>query len=337
MKNNNIILVLVLLITTSITYAQQSIFEAIEANGEDATYIQYGSIYKKDDGSYDVQSKLKTVNLKLYRTLGGIPMGVHVIDVATNKRIDHKSEEYKNVLMDNYAAPAFLRDINYYDAFLMVDNMMFEIDRLQDDGSYRGIDAIYVLEGTADTSTKEEKPKKKKGFFNKLKDKVADTYGKDAGRDDNQKMLATIDLENKIATYFAAMKSRQARESSALAKSNKDAIWGFKHNKYTKLNRHNDSLIKNDPGYRKAYQDRLNGGVANGQVSLKNTTGSDVLIISGESNTSKMSLSSGQSKNWNCYSDAYIGRENNDGSSTTYTAIKKIYSAKSKCEGTVSF
>ena len=331
MKTKQTIIAALVLIATTVTFAQKSIFETIEANGEDAVYTQYTGV-SKQEGKYLAQNKGATVHIKIGRTPAGIPMGVLVIDTAENRQIKSMTENSKTELMDHYSAPAFIRDINYYDSFLMVDNMLFEVDRLRDTGNYDGLDAIYVLE-SADSDLKPKK--KKKGFLNKLKDRVVDQYGPTT--DKNQKMIKNTDIDGIISSYFTAMKARQLSENPATAKRNKDAVWGFKRDRFTKINKYNDSILKNDPQYRRAYEDRLKGGVSNGNVSLENTSNEEVLIISGASNTSKMTIGRGQSKNWNCYSDAYIGKENNDGSSVTYTEIRKIYSADSKCQGKVSF
>lgn len=327
-------LMIIALVISNVCVAQKSLFKALETNGEEATYTAYNNV-RRVEGKYSSGTKGATVRLEIKRTNKGVPIGVHIRDVVDNKRIAHATEEYKQVKMDHYPLPIMIRDTYDNKAFVVIDDMAFFISKMQNDGSFDEIKTIYVLNKTG---SEKKETKKKKGFFNKIKTAVNDTYGSDAGKDENQKKFTAMDLDIHITNYWNAMKTIQSNYMITMKdKAERNDIDAFRVNKYKNLNKRNDSILKNDERYRRAYEDYKKGGVANGQVSLVNTSNSEVLIISGASNTSKMKIGRGQSKNWNCMSDAFIGVEQNNGSSVTYRTLKKIYSANSKCEGKVSF
>lgn len=157
--------------------------------------------------------------------------------------------------------------------------------------------------------------------------------------DKDVKKALSLDLETYIKDYLKAMKSKQSKYILTAKDKSEISILNQSIHQYNAMvKRKNDSLWNTDE-YRRGREmkRRADGAGKRNNVTLINKTGQNLLIINSETNTSTMNLGS-VSKAWSCSRNAYIGRKSSscNGGSVCYKIIRKVYTANSKCGGTVT-
>lgn len=336
---------LICLLLTQVIVAQETFFQTLEKNGEDAIYQEYYSVSKDDKGKQKINGKRYEVTVKPIR-YKGMKVGFNMVKVEDGKNFaefNPTKDSYKELV--GYPNTSHLIHTYKSSGFVAIGDYIFELTRITDDGlSFSGIDAIYIKKGSAGKKEEEkgEKKKKKGKFFKKLGKaalKVA-TNGRVSNvktASPEAKKAMSIDLNQMVKDYLKQMKTKQ--ESYELTSQDHADITMLRqsaidHKAYVK--RYNDSVY-NTPEYQRIRENnrRANNAGKRNNVTLINNTGQDLLIINSETNTSTMSLGS-VSKTWMCSRNAYIGRKVSDGSVIRYKIIRKVYSANSKCGGTVT-
>ena len=244
----HIILIFIALITSN-SFAQKTLFETLEAHGKDAVYTPYHTFYRngdKEKGYYTEGSKSEKVHLKIFRTASGVPMGIHVMKVSDNSRIDHATTEYDDTKMDHY--PLVSSITKPRESFLAIDNMAFFLRYFNnEDGSFQEINTIYVLDEP--NKTESNKTEKKGGFFNKIKATAVKNYTKAGKTDDNQKAFMAINLDEKITNHWKALKNKQ-KNYKRTAKDEKEYadIVEFIVEKYKKIDSKNAAYWNSPEG-----------------------------------------------------------------------------------------
>jgi hypothetical protein len=244
----HIILIFMALVASN-AFAQKSLFETLEAHGEDAVYTTYYNFSRdgdKEKGFYTGGSMGEKVHLKIFRTPSGVPMGIHVRRVSDDYRVDHATTEYDDTKMDYY--PLVSTITKPRESFLAIDNMAFFLRYFNnEDGSFQEINTIYVLDEPEKTEPK--KKEKKGGFFKKIKAAAVKNYTKESKTDNNQKAIMAINLDEKITNHWKALKDLQKNYTKTPQDEKEFAdIIEFIVEKYKKIDAKNDAYWKSPEG-----------------------------------------------------------------------------------------
>lgn len=324
--------------------AQNSFFETLKKNGKDAVYQEYWSVNKNDKGKYEISGKRYEVTAKpVFHK--GLTSGFNLMKLE-----DGKSLKGFNVAKNDYDEIIGYPNISYFlfnrdnSGFVAIEDYIIELKGISKDRlSFNDIGVIFIRKGSGNNVKEGEKKKKKKGkFFKKLGKTTLKVIAKvDVSQlpDKDVKKALSLDLETYIKDYLKAMKSKQNKYTLTAKDKSEISILNQSIHQYNAMvKRKNDSLWNTDEYRRGREMKRRADGVGKrNNVTLINKTGENLLIINSETNTSTMSLGS-VSKTWSCSRNAYIGRKssNCNGGSICYKIIRKVYTANSKCGGTVT-
>jgi hypothetical protein len=342
--------ILVLFIGSSISFAQQNFFETIKKNGVDAIYQEYYSVGKNDKGKQYIEGKRYEVTMKPV-SYKDVLVGFDMVKVEDGKKLNGFNptrDDYEELI--GYPNTSHLLHTRKNTGFVAIDDYIFELTRMTDDGlSFKSIEAIFIRKGSGAVADKDAKPKKKKSkFFKKLGATAlaVATNGQvgsleSAGPDHKKAM--DIDLKKMVKDYLKAMKSKQ--NSYTLSSKDKAEIAMVKK---SVKDHHADIKIKNDsiwrtPEYQRIRENnaRAAGNAKTNRVTLTNNSGRTIYIATkglgmGSDNPGTELHNGHSTSTWDCKKSAYLQtRTKNGGSISFKTTSVKVYSANSKCGGTV--
>lgn len=338
------------LLISQITLAQSTFFETIEKNGEDAVYQEYYTVGVNDKGKQYIDGKRYEVTMKPIE-YNDVKVGFDMVKVEDGKNLNGFNptrDDYEELI--GYPNTSHLLHTRKNTGFVAIDDYIFELTRMTDDGlSFKSIETIFIRKGSGTVANKEAKPKKKKSKFLKKLGSAAlavATNGQvgsieSAGPD--LKKAMSIDLKQMVKDYLKAMKSKQnsytqspkdKAEIAMIKKSVKDH--------HIKIKKYNDSVWRT-PEYQKILENnrRAAGNAKTNRVTLKNNSGRTIYIATkglgmGSDNRGTELQNGHSTSSWDCHKSAYLQtRTKNGGSNSFKTTSVKVYSANSKCGGTV--
>lgn len=297
--------------------AQQNLFEALESNGDGATYKGFGGLVAKGDGTYNFNTDYLPVKIELERTPSGIPVGFEARFVTENKRAFRETELSDYGSIDNYVYPMSIKHRFTKKGYVVIDDLLFELRKIYDgsDPSMENVTAVYVLEKERKATTTAVAPKKKKGgFFSKLKAKA---NASKTNSSPSYKYITSLNLDKKFNDYVTAMKKKQATPLTAKDKAKIADIKKAKKMGEEEIKRYNDS-IRATPEYKRlkehqALIESLDKENARNTVTIYNRTGRDIYIFKeGSHNSSRLTNSS--SLKLSCSNNYYYNYDPNSSS-----------------------
>ena len=264
--------------------AQQTLFEALENNGDGATYQGFGGLVAKGDGTYNFNTDYLPVKIELERTPTGIPIGFEARFISENKRAFRETELSDYGTIDNYVYPMSIKHGFTKEGYVVIDDLVFVLSKIYDgsDPSMENVTSVYVLKKDRKATT--EAPKKKKGgFFARMKDKIQSARNSSVSSSPTYKYLTSLNLDKKFNDYVAAMKKKQAIPLTAKDKAKIAAIKKAKKMDADEIKRYNDS-VKATPEYKRlkeyqAFVASIDEEKALTIVTIINRTGKDIYVF----------------------------------------------------------
>lgn len=329
-------LLITLLLLPFTIQAQQNFFEALENNGDGATYRGFGALVAKGDGTYNFKTDYLPVKIELERTPSGIPVGFEARFISEDKRAFRETELSDYGTIDNYIHPISIKHRYTKEGYVVIDDLLFRLDKIYD-GSFPSIEnvaSVYVLEKDRKATTTTEAPKKKKGgFLSRMKAKIKTAKISSAASNPTYKYLTSLNLDKKFNDYIAAMKLKQAIPLTAKDNAKIADIKRAKTMEEEEIKRYNDS-IRATPEYKrlKEHQARMKAMDevnALTTVTIINRTGKDIYVFEeGSSNASKITNSS--SLKVPCTKNYYYNFNPNSSNKSS------CYSANSACNYSIT-
>ncbi|MFC4635210.1 hypothetical protein ACFO3O_14960 [Dokdonia ponticola] len=323
----NILALFILFVSVSVTHAQQSFFEALEANGENAVYEGFGGGRSRP-----------AIKVSIQRTAGGIPVGFTGEPVTEDWGSIGQTELSDYGRMDHYPLPMNMKHTYTNDGYVVIDNMIFVVDNIPNEGlpTFENVTAIYLLKKEAqDNQDGTKKGKKKKGgLLSKMKNKLGN-----AGQNSVQKYVKSVNIEQIFADYVTAMKAKQdAYTLTPKDKMDMTAIKAARDAGDEEIKKYNDSIRKT-PEYKKLkeHQARMARMESNNIVTLKNNTGRTIYVGTSGSRNRGTKINAGDTARWDCSTDGYLQSETVSGGSYNYSSTnRRVYSSNAGCGSTVS-
>lgn len=329
-------LLITLLLLSLTIQAQQNFFEALENNGDGATYRGFGALVAKGDGTYNFKTDYLPVKIELERTPSGIPVGFEARFISEDKRAFRETELSDYGTIDNYIHPISIKHRYTKEGYVVIDDLLFRLNKIYDGSfpSMENVASVYVLEKDRKATTTTKAPKKKKGgFLSRMKAKIKSAKTSSAASNPTYKYLTSLNLDKKFNDYIAAMKLKQATPLTAKDNAKIADIKRAKAMGEQEIKRYNDS-IRATPEYKKlkehqARMKAMDEGNALTTVTFINRTGKDIYVFKAGSKNSTTIRANSSSK-FNCsYSYSYKFNPNSGGSGL------QLYNANSGCERSV--
>ncbi|MBC8753913.1 hypothetical protein H2O64_04475 [Kordia sp. YSTF-M3] len=321
MKTIKIILLAIL--CTISANAQQTFYEQLKANGNDAVYTTFYR-YNATSEYYTPGEQGEEINIKLLE-VKGIPIGFKAYSVKTGKYVFGFDEVQNYGRVDHYPITKMMKHKYDSETYAMIDGSMykFQVDK---DGILKPVSLweVYVLKRPKamkqDTEEKKvTKKKKKKGLFSRFKN-----VGK-GGSNSEKKYLRSLDIVSIVNTYETKMSAKQkAYQLTSKDKSDRAKIEKFRKEGKDFVKRYNDSIY-NSP---KEVENRrkwtkINAGT---RLIVKNNKSTTIWISSSSNNFSNTKIDSGREGAMDCRSDLYYFFSDKKGAKGV-----KFYSANSAC------
>lgn len=338
------------LFITQITLAQNTFFETLNKNGKDAVYQEYYTVGVNEKGKQYIDGKRYEVTMKPIE-YNGVKVGFDMVKIEDGKNLNGFNptrDDYEELI--GYPNTSHLLHTRKNTGFVAIDDYIFELTRITDDGlSFKSIETIYIRKGSGAVADKAVKPKKKKSkFFKKLGSAAlaVATNGQvssiESAGPDHKKAMG-IDLKQMVKDYLKAMKNKQ--NSYTLSPKDKAEIAMVKKSvkdHHADIKRKNDS-IWNTPEYQRIRENnaRASGNAKRNRVTLTNKSGRTIYVATkglgmGSDNPGTELHNGHSTSSWDCHKSAYLQtRTKNGGSNSFKTTSVKVYSANSKCGGTV--
>ena len=196
---------------------QQSLFEAAEAC-KDMTFIEYYSVSKEGDGNKITGTRYKgTISTATNRF--GKPVGIEMTNQENGKKVINYN--YRKDMLDRYSLSAYSRNNNGSGiAYLIIDSVLFELEKSNEDLSKFKIDAVWIAKG-GKSSTSGTKKKMS------LKEKAQALKAKASGGNSRLATLKEADLDKMIADYLAAMRKKQDAQPMSSTELNEAEVMKF--------------------------------------------------------------------------------------------------------------
>lgn len=333
-----IILLSICALFTLTLQAQKSLFEAIEANGENAIYEGFTDISPNGGGTCNFARSLPKVKVNILRIGTGIPVGFSGKPVSKDWGEIGETALSDYGRMDSYPHTMNMKHTYTKKGYVIVDDIIFILDKIPDTGlpSINHITKVYALVKDGKTTTK--KKKKKGGFLGKMKQKL-----NSAGLSPTHKYLKSVNLVEKFTNYVKAMKAKQdAYTITEKDKADIAKIKAVRNAGDDEIKRYNDS-IKATPEYKdlqrriKQNEQNYQSAKTRNKVTLRNNTVNTIYIGKSGSRNRGTRIDSGSTATWSCDTNAYIQIEKKSGGSYNYnTTNNKVYSANSGCGSTIA-
>lgn len=264
--------------------AQQTLFEALENNGDGATYQGFGSLVAKGDGTYNFNTDYLPVKIELERTPTGIPVGFEARFISENKRAFRETELSDYGTIDNYVYPMSIKHGYTKKGYMVIDDLLFELRKIYDGSapSMENVTSVYVLVKDRKATTKTPK-KKKGGFLSRMKAKIKSARNSSVPSSPTYKYLTSLNLDKKFNDYVVAMKKKQAIPLTAKDNAKIEAIKKAKKMDADEIKRYNDS-VKATPEYKRlkeyqAFVASIDEEKASTIVTIINRTGKDIYVF----------------------------------------------------------
>jgi hypothetical protein len=258
-----IILILTVLVTSN-TFAQETLFENIRSKGENPVYVEFQSVRVLSDGKQSVGLSAQRVGQYdepqevIVKILNheGIDSGIAIINKDANE--ESGSEIIKDYTKGSQTFTGFPNTYIAYeergnDGYVAVGNYLFYIRNFSSRTEFRDISNVYVLKGTAPDGKTAKKKKKKKGFgrfLDKVKDKAVNgNMGPDPRKMPEYKAISQENVRELITDYLKSMRAKQV--AYTLTKKDKEDLAtldeaGAAYQKYIKDK--NDAYWKSPAG-----------------------------------------------------------------------------------------
>ena len=353
------IIIAFVLMATTITVAQNSLFKSISTTDQ---YTGYTSVLDTDnDGVYVIANRQFVVKFELKTLPTGEGYSISAIVDKGDKKgktstIDAVAGNFTCV---GYPYESIIKAKYNKDGIVAIGDYVFFLKGVSADGtSYTSIDEVYIKDGaSAGNKGGEEKKKKKKKFSFKEKLKQVKSGGLviKANYGSEHKALQSQNLKKLITDYLVAMKAKQgartekekqsdrnvaksrdaieskAKNAKAAEKAKRDAEWAD-------AKKYNDS-VKATPEWkdlqRRKEQNERNyqGHKAKNVVTLRNNSSRDIYVGKSGSSNPGTRISAGGTASWDCERSAYIQTINNGAYKSTNS---KVYNANTGCGETIN-
>ncbi|WP_092466705.1 hypothetical protein [Winogradskyella thalassocola] len=338
-----IMITVALIFTATIAQAQKTFYEALEANGETATYEGFSGISINDDGTIAIVSGKPAVTITVKKLATGQPVGFEANPVSESYGGFGMSEISDYGRVDSYPNVMTIKNIHKrgLDGYMVIDDLLFKISYIPSEGvpEVKNVTAVYAM--VKDRSEAKEdsgkKKKKKGGFLGRMKAKLEAT-----GQSPTYKYIQTVNIEKIFNDYVTAMKAKQASPITAQDKADIAKIKRAREAGDEEIKRYNDS-IKATPEY-KDLQRRIKQNEANYQaselkntVTLRNNSNHEIYVGRAGSSNPGTRISAGGTARWSCDQDAYLQKITKSGGSHAYDSTNvQVYRKNSGCGNTVS-
>lgn len=342
-------LILLLVLFATVTFAQQSFFETLEAHGNDAKYLNFGQVYVNDDGKQQTSNGAPRdcqINILQFNQL---PTGLEVLTTFKGekpKRTNwYDAAKEKVIEFVGFPNTSMVYHGGYNRGYVAIGNYVFFLERIHSNKlDFEEISRAYVLVGSS-ANQNADKPKKKKKKFGAFLKKVKDaaTSGNSDPRYSQPKgpeydALMSQDVKQMIKDYLVKMKAKQdAYTLTATDKANLATIKNAGKD-YDKMVKDKNDAYWRSPEGQAVLRNRRNakGYASKNEVTIKNNTNNTIYIASSGSRNQGTEITPGQSVSWSCSRDAYFQNKLKKDTNTSYyeTTSRKAYSANSNCGGT---
>ena len=338
-----IMITVALIFTATIAQAQKNLYEAIEANGETATYEGFSGISINDDGTIGIVRGKPAVTIIVTKLAAGQPVGFEATPVSENYGGFGMSEISDYGRVDSYPNVMTIKNTHKrgLDGYMVIDDMLFEISYIPSNGipKVEDVTAVYVMvkDRTGEKEDSGKKKKKKGGFLGRMKAKL-----ESSGQSPTYKYIQTVNIKKIFNEYVTAMKAKQASPKTSKDKTDIAKIKRAREAGDEEIKRYNDS-IKATPEY-KDLQRRKKQNEANYQaskskntVTLRNNSSSEIYVGTDGSDNPGTRVSAGGTASWDCGRDAYLQIITKSGGSNAYSSTKtKVYRSNSGCGSTIN-
>ncbi|MEM6685796.1 MAG: hypothetical protein AAF617_08440 [Bacteroidota bacterium] len=306
--------------------AQQTFYEQLKANGNDAIYTTFYR-YNATSEVYTPGKQGDDLHIKLIE-IGGIPVGFEAYKVKDGQYAFGFHEINNYGRSDHFPITKMIKHKYDREAYAMIDGSLYQFNVAKDGKlNPQQLWEVYVLQQKEVPVTQEKKPKKKKkGLFSRFKNLGKGSNSNNAAFN----YLKSLDIKTHVCNYEAQMTAMQqsytltSKDKSAIAKIEKFRKEGKEY-----VKRYNDSIY-NSP---KEVENRRKWAKINGRTSLtvKNNTTSTIWISSSKSNFSNTKINAGGTGNADCRSDLYYFFSDQKG-------VKgyKFYTANNACGSSVT-
>jgi len=193
------------------TFAQQSLFETLDAHGPDAKYQVYGDLYENDKGEPAAQV-LPYKNAIEKHQHQGLPSGISVTKVLDNGKTalenNYNGISISAIKYAGFPNTSILHHTGYNRGYVAFDNYIFFLHGIsKDQTSFNEIRSFMILDGTA---SKADTKKKKKGkFWKQLKEAALNERPSGEGSSAEYAELMAKDPEKLVRDYLKKMKAKQ--------------------------------------------------------------------------------------------------------------------------------
>ncbi|WP_162820030.1 hypothetical protein [Kordia sp. SMS9] len=310
-------------LSTLSCYAQQTFYEQLKANGNDAIYCTYYR-YNATSEVYTPGEKGAEVNIKLIE-IKGIPIGFKAFDVQTGKYLFGFDEVQNYGRADHYPITKMMKHKYDTEAYAMIDGSMYKFS-VDKDHILKPVSLweAYVLKRpeSMKVDNNGKKKSKKKGFLKRVKN-----IGKAGSMSSSpeKKYLRNLDIKTLVNDYEKSMRAKQqSYKLSSKDKLNIAAIQKFRKEGKDFVKRYNDSIYNSpkEVENRRKWA-RINAGTSLSVTNNKKTT---VWISSSIDNFSNTKINAGGQANADCRSDLYYFFSDKKGAKAY-----QFYSANSSC------
>ncbi|MGB1019178.1 MAG: hypothetical protein ACPGVH_08900 [Chitinophagales bacterium] len=331
MKN---LLPIIMLFVTTISFAQDGLYQTIEKNGEAAEYREYYSVMKGEkEGTTSVEGERYWVNAVILKTESGEKYGVKFVktDGSGDLRTLDFMSRYNKV--KGYPNVSYIYHEKENDGLIAVGDYIMVLNGISSDGlSFKSFETVFVkkqvkeVKKEADTG---KDGKKKSKFLASLKDALLSGNSSDESNSIEAKKARSEDLTQIAKDYLKAIKAKQstytltAQDNADIAK-----LEALKAQKYADIKKANDDYWASPAG-QAHYKSYGNSSSKSSSYTVKNTSSSAVTI---GGNGWTYLLNAGSSKTISCNS-AVFRMVKNGSSWQTGSQI----SNGSKCGQTISF
>lgn len=297
MKKNILFVCLTLISVFSIA---QTDFRTAIQEAEGIEFTEYWNIYKDEDGQQITDPRWK-VNLVAAKNEFGTIVGIDAIDLETEKK--HIEYRYTDDFLDHYGKPAFIRNPETKRAYAIIEGVLFEFEKMSEDGSNFSIDALWFPKKEQKESTEKVEETGKKKKLN-LKGKMSQLKASMAGNPLINEFKEK-DLDQMVKDYFAEMKSLQSKNPlTAQQKKEVAAMQQKVDHRDAEIKSKNAAYWNSDEGKRVRQQMREENGQATKWTVVNNTSSAVDLGINGQTKH----LNPGDSWEVSCLSDVYYMR-----------------------------
>ena len=217
----NIIVSVILLFVATIAQGQQSLYEALQANGETAIYEGFFGLEANGDGTYNFTESAPAVNIAVIKLPTGQPVGFNAKSITETYGDFSETELSDNVRSDSYPSVIYIKHQQTKKGYMAIDDLFFVLERLPKVGNptVNNITKVYVMVKDR-PEVKETKKNNRGGFFARMKAKIEAAsvhINTPAFR-----YLRTVDIDQKFNDYVSVMKLKQtntltSKDSVAIA------------------------------------------------------------------------------------------------------------------------